>query len=106
MTIGGDPLAKRLFRSFWLAGFESACHINRAGVRLDMLALTQHDRQAAGDYALLRSVGIQAARDGIRWPLIERRGRFDFSSLAPMAAAAREHGIQVIWNICHYGWPD
>jgi beta-glucosidase/6-phospho-beta-glucosidase/beta-galactosidase len=103
-----DPLAPpSLFRSFWLGGFESACQITQAGRRLDMLAVTQHDRQAAGDYARLREVGIRAARDGVRWPLIERApGRYDFSSLAPMATAAREHGIQVLWNICHYGWPD
>jgi len=95
-----------LFKSFWLAGFESACHINRAGQRLDMLAITQHDREVSYDYALLRSVGIQAARDGIRWHLIEQAGQYDFSSLAPMVEAANQHGIQVIWNICHYGWPN
>ena len=39
------PLVDReLFSSFWGAGFESACHINKAGVRLDMVASTQHDR--------------------------------------------------------------
>ena len=95
-----------LFRSFWQAGFESACHINRAGVRLDMLAATQHDRQAAADYARLRSLGIQVARDGVRWPLIERGGAFDFSSLAPMVDAANAHDMQIIWTLCHYGWPD
>jgi hypothetical protein len=95
-----------LFRSFWLAGFESACQITRAGRRLDMIAVTQHDRQAAGDYARLRELGIRAARDGIRWPLIERGGCYDFASLTPMAQAACEHGVQMIWNICHYGWPD
>lgn len=95
-----------LFDSFWLAGFESATHITRAGHRLDMLAVTQHDRQAAGDYALLRSIGIRAARDGIRWHLIDRGGAYDFSSLLPMTMAARDEGVQVIWNLCHYGWPE
>ena len=47
-----------LFRSFWMAGFESACHINRAGVRLDMLRDTQHDRFVAEDYVRLRSMRI------------------------------------------------
>ncbi len=89
-----------------MAGFESACHINPDGQRLDMLAVTQHDRQAATDYSLLRTMGICVARDAVRWPLIERGNRFDFSSLEPMVTAAREQGIQVIWTICHYGWPD
>jgi UDP-galactopyranose mutase len=93
------------FRSFWIAGFESACHINRAGLRLDMLATTQHDKQAAHDYELLHSIGIFTARDGIRWHLIDNAGRYDFSSLAPMVKAADQHGIQVIWSLCHYGWP-
>lgn len=95
-----------LFHSFWMGGFESATHINRAGVRLDMIADNQHDVQVAHDYTSLREVGMQTARDGLRWHLIERGGRFDFASLAPMAAAARERGVQVIWNLCHYGWPD
>jgi hypothetical protein len=96
-----------LFDSFWLAGFESACHINRAGRRLDMIASTQHDVQADVDYARLAEVGIRAARDGVRWHLVDRGGgRYDFSSLAPRAGAARRHGVQVIWTLCHYGWPD
>lgn len=96
----------RLFDSFFLAGFESACHINKAGLRLNMLALTQHDRQAATDYELLRSINIRTVRDGTCWPLIERGGAFDFASLAPMVDAANRHGMQVIWNVFHYGCPD
>ncbi|MBV9122704.1 MAG: beta-glucosidase [Planctomycetes bacterium] len=94
-----------LFRSFWIAGFEGACHINSAGVRLDMIAAVQHDRQAAEDYALLRTVGIRTARDGLRWHLIDKGGHYDFSSWAPMVRAARQHRVQVIWALCHYGWP-
>ncbi len=95
-----------LFDSFFLAGFESACHINRAGLRLDMLALTQHDVQVSTDYGLLRSFNIRTIRDGTCWPLLERAGEFDFSTLVPMLEAARQHDIQVIWNILHYGCPD
>ena len=95
-----------LFDSFFLAGFESACHINRAGVRLNMLELTQHDRQVFRDYELLRHFNIRTVRDGTCWPLIERAGKFDFSSLAPMVDAANQHDMQVIWNVLHYGCPD
>jgi hypothetical protein len=95
-----------LFKSFWQAGFESACHINKAGMRLDLLAVTQHDQQVASDYALMRDIGVRTVRDGIRWHLIERRRAYDFSSFAPMIEAAQRQGIQVIWNVCHYGWPD
>ena len=95
-----------LFDSFFLAGFESACHINKAGQRLNMLQLTQHDQQVSRDYELLRNFNIRAVRDGTCWPLIERAGQYDFSSLDPMLDAARRHGMQVLWNIMHYGWPD
>jgi hypothetical protein len=95
-----------LFDSFFLAGFESACHINRAGVRLNMVHQTQHDRQVFADYERLRHFNIRTVRDGTCWPLIERAGSFDFSSLAPMVEAANQHDMQVIWNVLHYGCPD
>jgi beta-glucosidase/6-phospho-beta-glucosidase/beta-galactosidase len=95
-----------LFRSFWHAGFESACHVNSKGVRLDMTAVTQHDRFVKDDYALVESAGIQVVRETARWHLIERPGGYDFSSLLPMVRAAEMTGLESIWNLCHYGWPD
>jgi len=95
-----------LFESFLMAGFESACHINKSGLRLDMHALTQHDRQVAADYELVRSLDICAVRDGVSWPFVERGGTFDFSSLAQALDAANRHGMQVLWNVFHYGCPD
>jgi hypothetical protein len=95
-----------LFRSFWIGGFECSCHINKRKKRLDMMAAVQHDAYAAEDYAMLHSIGIRAARDGVRWHLIERCGAYDFSSWTPMLEASRREGVQVIWDLCHYGWPD
>ena len=95
-----------LFDSFYLAGFESACHINRAGERLNMLQCTQHDQQVDSDYELLRGFNIRTVRDGTCWPLIERSGQFDFSSLAPLVKAANRHGMQILWDVLHYGCPD
>ena len=95
-----------LFDSFFLAGFESACHINRAGQRLNMLQFTQHDLHVSSDYELVRSFGIHTVRDGTCWPLIEHSGRFNFSSLVPMLEAANKYEMQVIWNVFHYGYPD
>src|SRR5437588_1973859 len=96
----------QLFQSFWLAGYDCACHINQQGERLDMIAGLQHDQQAASDYALLSQVGIRTARDGVRWHLIDRGGKYDFSSFVPMLRAAQNASIQMIWDLCHYGWPD
>ena len=96
----------RLFRSFWMAGFECSCQINAAGVRIDMTAALNHDVCAGADYRRLREVGIACARDGLRWHLIDRRGEYDWSSWLPMLEAARREQVQVIWDLCHYGWPD
>ena len=52
------------------------------------------------------SIGIRTVRDAVRWHLVERDGRFDFSSLAPMVAAAEKHGTQVMWTLLHYGVPE
>lgn len=102
-----SAIREMFFKSFMMGGFEAACHINGQGRRLDMISQTQHDIQVEQDYALVKSQGIQTVRDGVRWPLIEKSpGVYDFSSLEPMAAAAHKQGIQVIWTLCHYGWPD
>src|SRR5687767_808217 len=95
------------FRSFFMGGFECSTHRLRTGRRLDVVGATAHDRFALEDYRRLAHVGMQTARDGIRWHLIERRpGTYDFSSVQPMLEAAREAGVQVLWDVLHYGWPD
>src|SRR5215217_8043181 len=101
-----SPDDRPLLNSFWMAGFECSCQINSAGVRLDMTAAVQHDVYAAGDYHRLREVGIAAARDGLRWHLIDRAGEYSWESWLPILDAARAEGVQVIWDLCHYGWPD
>lgn len=79
----------------------------RSGKRLALVHSTRHDELAASDYRLLQRYGIRSARDGLRWHLIERQaGTYDFSTAVPMLAAARETGMQVIWDLWHYGWPD
>jgi hypothetical protein len=39
----------------------------------------QHDRFAAHDYELLRHLGIAVAREGIPWPMVDKKGIYDFS---------------------------
>jgi beta-glucosidase/6-phospho-beta-glucosidase/beta-galactosidase len=59
------------------------------------------------DYQRLREMGIRLAREGVRWHLVERTaGQYDFSSVRPIARAARATGVQVVWDLCHFGWPD
>ncbi|CAN5812971.1 family 1 glycosylhydrolase [soil metagenome] len=96
----------RICRSFWIAGFEAACHVNRHGVRLDLVAATQHDLEIQADYRRVAETGFLTVREGMRWHLIERGGAYDFGSVVPMLRAARRAGIQVIWSLFHYGWPE
>jgi beta-glucosidase/6-phospho-beta-glucosidase/beta-galactosidase len=96
-----------LFRSFFSGGFECASQRLSCGRRLDLTAATHHDRHALADYARLRDLNLCTARDGIRWHLIEPKPfRYDFSSALPMLRSARATDMQVIWDLCHYGWPD
>lgn len=96
-----------VFQSFFLGGFECSTHRRRDGRRLDLVASTRHEDHAAADYAALAASGIRSVRDGLRWHLIEPTpGRYDWSSFLPMLRAARQTGTQVIWDLCHWGWPD
>ena len=95
------------FRSFFMGGFECSTHRLRSGRRLDVIGSTSHDTFARQDYQRCAAVGMRTVRDGLRWHLIERSpGVYDFGSALPMLAAAREAGVQVIWDVLHYGWPD
>lgn len=72
-----------------------------------MPAASRHDAHAARDYRRLAELGIRTARDGVRWHRIETSpGRYDFSCDLPLVRAARDAGVQVVWDLCHYGWPD
>lgn len=96
-----------LFESFFLAGFECSTHRRRDRRRVDIIRDTQHDVLAERDYHTVNKLGLRTVRDGIRWHLIESRpGRYDWSSVLPMIRAARRAGVQVIWDLFHYGWPD
>ncbi|MGN6154489.1 MAG: hypothetical protein ACTHN4_01990 [Sphingomicrobium sp.] len=95
------------FDSFFQAGFECSSHRRTDGVRLDLIGATSHDRHVIGDYRQCRELGFRTLRDGLRWHLIEKSpGRYDWSSWAPMLEAAEEVGMQVIWDLFHYGSPD
>jgi len=94
-----------MFRSFFLAGFEGSTGYNRHGRWFDQVAATGHDGTVERDYRDLAALGIHAARETVRWPLVDRGGRYDFSSLAPFVEAARRSRVEVIWDLFHYGYP-
>jgi len=102
-----EAMAAVPFQSYLMAGFECSSHRRFDGKRIDMVAATRHDVFALRDYARLSELGIQTSRDGLRWHLIESSPRrYDFTSVASQLDAARSAGVQVIWDLFHYGYPD
>jgi len=95
-----------MFRSFFFAGFECATGYNARGEWIDQIAATHHDRHADEDYKRLHDVGIYAVREAIRWPLVDQKRGYDFSSVQPFIEASRKYNIEVIWDLFHYGYPD
>lgn len=95
------------FDSFFMAGFECSSHRRRDGVRLDLIRATGHDKHVLQDYRRCKDLGFGTVRDGLRWHLIERApGQYDWSSWLPALEAAEQLGIDVIWDLFHYGSPD
>jgi beta-glucosidase/6-phospho-beta-glucosidase/beta-galactosidase len=95
------------FDSFFQAGFECSSHRRKDGVRLDLIKATAHDKHALRDYQLCATYGFRTIRDGLRWHLIGKdSGKYDWSSWVPMLEAAEEAGVQIIWDLFHYGSPD
>jgi len=96
-----------LFDSFFQGGFECSTHRLRNGKRLDEIAATRHDTFARQDYQRLQQQGMRTAREGLRWHLVEASPEnYDFTSALSLIHAADESGIELIWDLCHYGWPD
>jgi beta-glucosidase/6-phospho-beta-glucosidase/beta-galactosidase len=95
------------FASFFQAGFECSSHRRRDGVRLDLIRATSHDRHVESDYRQCAELGLRTLRDGLRWHLIEQTpGKYDWSSWLPALEAAEQLGLQIIWDLFHYGSPD
>ncbi|WP_338563031.1 NAD(P)-binding protein [Erwinia sp. E_sp_B04_7] len=95
-----------VFNSFWQAGYEGADHRNRPGDLLSMNDITGHNQKLKEDYNALKKFNILTVRESVGWRLVEKNGRYDFSSVAEKMQAAQQAGIQVCWTVCHYGWPE
>lgn len=94
------------FQDFWMGGYEGADHVNGWGMPLDANVRNGHGARLAEDYAALGPLGIRVVRESIGWRLIDRAGDEGFRALARQAHLAAAHGLQVVWTLMHYGWPD
>jgi hypothetical protein len=95
-----------MFNSFFLAGFEGSTGYNKTGQWFDQVVATGHDGRADEDYRDIASIGLRAARETVRWPIVDKgRGRYDFATIDPFLEASRRHEVEVIWDLFHYGYP-
>ena len=95
------------FTTFFMGGYECADHINRSGERINLLKETQHDIRFSDDYEALAAIGIKTVREGICWSVVEKSPEvFDFSEVHNRMLAAEKFGIQQIWDLIHFGYPD
>jgi beta-glucosidase/6-phospho-beta-glucosidase/beta-galactosidase len=96
-----------MFQSFFMGGIECSTQRLKSGKRLDLLHSTHHDQFVVQDYRRLARQGLTTVRSGFRWHLIEQKGGYlRFDTALPLIQAARQEQIQVIWDLCHFGWPD
>jgi hypothetical protein len=95
------------FRSFWWGGYECTDQLNAFGNRVDFLPLTGHLQLIDQDYADLGPFNIRTVREGIRWAHIEKTPyQYDWSTVQLMLDAGKRAGIQQVWDLCHFGYPD
>ncbi|MDB5250961.1 MAG: hypothetical protein JWP27_130 [Flaviaesturariibacter sp.] len=95
------------FKTFLIGGYECADLINKFGERVDLLRKTSHDTHVIEDYTRLAAAGIKTVREGIRWSVVEKiPGVYDFTEVRNRLLAAQRTGIQQLWDICHFGYPD
>lgn len=94
-------------KSFFMGGFECADHINRAGVRINLQKENLHDQKILEDYKALHDIGIYVVREGICWSEVETQPyEFDFTRLLEFLEVAEQLNMQIIWDLCHFGYPD
>jgi len=95
-----------MFNSFIFAGFECATGYNKHRRWMDQICATQHDIFVDEDYQRLNQLGIRAAREAVRWPLVDLNGRFEFTSLTPFLNASKRQNIQLVFDLFHFGYPE
>lgn len=95
------------FRSFWMAGYECTDKLNVFGNRVDFLTITGHMDMVNEDYMGLARFNIKTVREGLRWSQVEKQPWvYDWAAAREMIISGQTHGIQQIWDLCHFGFPD
>src|SRR5919199_686649 len=100
-------LSTNPFKSFWWAGYECTDQLNCFGNRVDFLPLTGHLQLLESDYKDLGQFNIRTVREGVRWSQVEKTPyHYDWTIVEHMLKEGRKQGIQQVWDLCHFGYPD
>ena len=100
-------ISQNPFSSFLMGGFECSDKLNAFGNRVDLLNITGHLQKIEDDYEMLLPFNIKTVREGIRWSQVEKTPyKYDWSDVGGMIKAAKKKGIQQVWDLCHFGFPD
>ncbi len=103
MTMNNEPV----FQSFVWAGFECTYGRNEEKRRMDLLRDSKHDVWCREDYQLVTEIGVRTVREGLCWSQIDTGGSsYDFSRFEPMMAIGKELGVEQIWDLNHFDYPD
>lgn len=95
------------FKSYFWGGFECAYPRIANRKRIDLLKATRHDEYCREDYKMLKDLGIYTVREGLSWSQIDRGGNsFDFSRFEKMMRIGKEEGMQQVWDLNHFDYPD
>ncbi|HJY13297.1 MAG TPA: hypothetical protein VJ304_10960, partial [Flavobacterium sp.] len=95
------------FKSFLMGGFECADQQNAFGNRIDLYKISGHEQYLEEDYDNLNELGIKTIREGIRWSVVETKPyHYDWSEVDRIIKVSQSKNIQVVWDICHFGFPD
>ncbi len=95
------------FHSYWMAGYECTDQQNAFGDRVDLLTRTGHLQLIDQDYQDLAQFNIKTVREGIRWSQVETRPyQYKWETVEHMIRRGKALGIQQLWDICHFGFPD
>ncbi|MEI6947893.1 amine oxidase [Paraflavisolibacter sp. H34] len=101
------PQRHNPFQSFWMGGYECSDKLNAHGNRVDLLTATGHLHLLEEDYRRIQDFGIRTVREGIRWSFVEKQPyTYDWSTVERLIRTGMQCGIQQVWDLCHFGYPD
>lgn len=59
------------------------------------------------DYERLSPFQIRTVREGIQWSRVEKTAyHYDWSEVEHMLIEGHRQGVQQVWDLCHFGYPD